>query len=91
MSQQISVECLLKRVDENLTLQIPLADGGDKLVPLARAIGQVIGDNLVVIVLPWLADILRIGDGSLVVVDNHNGKFNITRSAKNDDPQLKPD
>ena len=87
MSQQVSVECLLKRVDGNLTLQIPLADGGDKLVPLARNIGQVIGDNLVVVVQPWLAEILRIGDGSLVVVHNYNGRFNITRSAKNDEPE----
>src|SRR5690348_6735799 len=30
---------------------------------------------------------LRIGEGSLVFVDNQNGKLNITRSAANDDPE----
>jgi len=34
-----------------------------------------------------LAEKLRIGEGSLVFVDNQNGKLNITRSAANDDPE----
>jgi hypothetical protein len=33
-----------------------------------------------------MAKRLRIGEGSLIFVDNFNGKFTITRSAKNDDP-----
>jgi len=40
-----------------------------------------------VVIQPWLAEKLRIGAGSLVFVDNCDGKFNITRSAKNDDPE----
>ena len=31
-----------------------------------------------------LAKMLRIGAGSLVVIDNRNGKFTITRGAAND-------
>jgi hypothetical protein len=73
-----------------LTLQIPLAAGGDKLAPLASGIGEVIGENLVVVIQPWLSEKLRIGAGSLVHVDNCNGKFTITRSAKNDQTKAAP-
>jgi hypothetical protein len=67
-----------------LTLRIPLEAGGDKLAPLAKGIGEIQGDNLVVIIQPWLAEKPRIGADSLVVVDNAEGKFRITRSAAND-------
>lgn len=67
-----------------LTLRIPLAVGGDKLVAPAGRIGRVDGDYLNIVIQPWLAEKLRIGAGSLVHVDNRDGKFNITRSAKND-------
>jgi hypothetical protein len=86
MSEEISLEGPLELIDGNLTLQIPLSAGGDKLAPLARGIGEVQGDNLVVVIHPGMAERLRIGAGSLVFVDNLNGKFTITRSAKNDDP-----
>jgi hypothetical protein len=62
-------------------IRIPLSAGGDQLAPVARGIGQIEGDCLCVIIRPWLAEKLRIGEGSLVVVDNKNGKFKITRSA----------
>jgi len=58
-----------------LTLRIPLAAGGDRLAPLARGIGDTDGEYLNVVIPPWLAGKLRIGAGSLVVVDNKNGKF----------------
>ena len=84
MSEKISLEGPVELIDGKLTLQIPLVAGGDKLAPLARGIGQVDGENLNVVIQPWLAEKLRIYAGSLVVVDNDNGKFTITRSAKND-------
>jgi hypothetical protein len=83
----VSLEGPVELVDGELVVRIPLSAGGDKLAPLARGIGQVIGDCLVVEIRPWLAEKLRIGEGSLVVVDNRNGKFTITRSASNDSPQ----
>jgi hypothetical protein len=86
MSEEISLEGPLELIDGKLTLQIPLSAGGDKLAPLARGIGEIQGDNLVVVIHPGMAERLRIGAGSLVFVDNLNGKFTITRSAKNDDP-----
>jgi hypothetical protein len=87
MPDKISLEGPVELIDGKLTLQIPLAAGGDKLAPLARGIGEVIGENLVVVIKPWLAEHLRIATGSLVHVDNYNGKFAITRSAKNDGPK----
>ena len=69
-----------------LILRIPLGAGGDKLAQLARGIGETDGENLNVLIQPWLAEKLNLGVGSLVVVDNHSGKLTISRSAKNDDP-----
>ena len=89
MCDKISLEGPLELIDGKLTLQIPLAVGGDKLAPLARGIGEIKGDNLVVVIQPGMAERLRIEAGSLVFVDNLNGKFTITRSAKNDDPSRK--
>ena len=82
MSEKISLEGPVELIDGRLTLQISLAAGGDKLGPLARGIGEIDGENLNVVIQPWLAEKLRINVGSLVVVDNYNGKFTITRSAK---------
>jgi len=85
MSEQISLEGPVELIDGKLTLQIPLVAGGDKLAPLARGIGEILSQDLVVVIQPWLAEKLRIGVGSLVHVDNYSGKLTITRSAKNDD------
>ncbi len=85
MLNVISIEGPVELLDGQLVLQIPLVAGGDKLAPFAKGIGEVDGDFLNVVVQPWRADKLRISAGSWVVVDNCNGKFTITRSAKNDD------
>ncbi len=84
MEDSVSIEGPVEMIDGNLTLRIPLSVGGDKLAPLARGIGRIEGDCLCVVIKPWLAEKLRIEAGSLVVVDNKNGKFTITRSAAND-------
>ncbi len=90
MTEPISLEGPVELVGGKLTLLIPLTAGGDKLAPLAAGIGEVVGQDLVVVIQPWLAEHLRIGAGSLVHVDNCNGKFTITRSAKNDGPEATP-
>jgi hypothetical protein len=87
MNDAISLEGPVELVDGKLMVRIPLAAGGDKLAPLARGIGQTDGEYLNVVIQPWLAEKLRIGAGSLVFVDNKNGKFTITRSAANDEPK----
>lgn len=84
MTDPISLEGPVELVDGRLMVRIPLAAGGDKLAPLARGIGETDGEYLNVVIQPWLAEKLRIGEGSLVFVDNKNGKFTITRSAAND-------
>ena len=86
MSDFIYLEGPVERVDGQLILRIPLAVGGDQLAPLARGIGTTNGVYLNVVILPWLAEKLRIEEGSMVVVDNQNGKFTITGSAANDEP-----
>lgn len=86
MTDPILLEGPVELVDGKLMLRIPLEAGGDKLAPLARGIGEIDGEHLNVVIQPWLAEKLRIGAGSLVFVDNKNGKFTITRSAANDEP-----
>ena len=84
MPDVISIEGPVELIDGDLMIRIPRSAGGEQLAPYARGIGQIEGDYLCVIIQPWLAEQLRIGEGSLVVVDNENGKFTITRSASND-------
>jgi len=86
MTDVISIEGPVELVEGQLVFRIPLAAGGDKLAPLARGIGETDGEYLNVVIKPWLAEKLRLEAGSLVFVDNKNGKFTITRSAANDEP-----
>jgi hypothetical protein len=87
MPEPISIEGPVELIDGKLTLRVPLEAGGDQLAPLARGIGKIDGEFLDVVIQPWLAEKLRIEAGSLVFVDNKNGKFTITRSAANDEPR----
>jgi hypothetical protein len=84
MQDSVSIEGPVELVEGQLMLRIPLSAGGGELAPLATGIGEVKDDYLCVVIQPWLAEKLRIGEGSLVVVDNDEGKFRITRSARND-------
>jgi hypothetical protein len=81
--EPISIEGPIELVDGELCLCIPLDVGGAELAPLARGIGEVKGDVLVVTIPAWMAVQFEIAEGSLMVVDNANGKFTFTRSAKN--------
>lgn len=80
----VSIEGPVELVDGRLMLRIPLEAGGEALAPFARGIGESDGEFLNVVIPEWLAEQLRVTVGSLVVVDNRNGKFTITRSAEND-------
>ena len=81
-----SLQGPVERVAGELVIRIPLAAGASAFVAIARGISRVENGFFIVTIQPWLADKLRIGEGSLVIVDNENGKFNITRSAANDEP-----
>lgn len=69
---------------DELQVRIPLADGGRHLVRFAKGIGTVVGDELVVVIPPFIAESIKIRQGSIVVVDNHERKFRITRDEVND-------
>ena len=83
MDDFISIEGPVELIDGDLMIRIPLSEGGKELAPLARGIGSIQGDCPCVVIKPWMAEKLRIGNGSLMVVDNRNGKFTITRSSAN--------
>ena len=87
MSDPVSVEGPVERVAGQLVIRIPMSAGGDRLAPYARGIGETDSEHLTLVIPPWLADKLRIGAGSLVVVDNNSGKLTITRSAANDESE----
>ncbi|HEY1802577.1 MAG TPA: hypothetical protein VGG46_16745 [Terriglobales bacterium] len=67
----------VEKIDGKLTLLIPLEAGGRELIECSRGISEVEGEYLKIVIPEWLAGMLRIEDGSLVSVDNENGKFNI--------------
>lgn len=81
----VSVEGPIELLDGKLVLAIPLDVGGDVLATYAKGIGTIENDCLVVEIRPWLAEKLNVQAGSLVVVDNEEGKFRITPSPANDD------
>ncbi len=77
MSQFVSVNGPVERSGNGLVLRIPLSVGGEQLSEVASGIGRIDGDHLVVAIPEWLATTLRIAEGSVIDVDNADGKFNI--------------
>jgi hypothetical protein len=59
---------------------------GPALRLFAKGVGEIDGEFVKVVLQRWLAEKFRIGAGDLVIVDNMNGKFTITRRATNDEP-----
>ena len=78
----VSLEGPVEKVGDDLVLLIPLSAGGDELSEVARKISTVEDGVLKVVIPVWLAEKLHIQAGSLVLVDNRNGKFNITPTSK---------
>ena len=77
MSKTISIGGPVEEIDGQLMLRIPLEAGGTELASVARGIGEIRGELLVVVIQPWLAEQLGLFAGSAVIVDNEGGKFNI--------------
>jgi hypothetical protein len=73
VAEAVSLEGPVEIVDGELAIVIPLDAGGAVLAPFAKGIGQIDGEFLKVVIQPWLAEKLRIGAGSRVIVDNLNG------------------
>ena len=78
MDSITSLEGPIENVDGKLVLRIPLAAGGQELIACSHGIGVIDGDYLTIIIQPWLADKLKVSTGSMISVDNRNGKFNIS-------------
>ena len=78
MSENItSLSGPVELVNGRLMLQIPLAGGGDQFIDVSRGIGVVVGDELHVTIPDWLAKRLGIVEGTVVDIDNRDGKLNI--------------
>jgi hypothetical protein len=77
MDKFISIQGPIEKIDGKLTLMIPLAVGGQELFEYARGISVIEGEFLKVVIRDWLAEKLGISEGTLVDVDNEDGKFNI--------------
>ncbi|HKW57394.1 MAG TPA: hypothetical protein VJN42_08550 [Candidatus Acidoferrum sp.] len=77
MENVMALEGPVLKVNGQLMLLIPLADGGAELIECSRGISEVQGDFLKIVIPEWLAGLLRIEEGDLVRV-SADGKLNIT-------------
>lgn len=77
MENVMALEGPVLKVNGELMLLIPLADGGAELIERSRGISEVQGEFLKIVIPEWLAGILEIEEGDLVRVSN-DGKLNIT-------------
>ena len=80
--KKISIRGPLESVDGKMVLLIPLEAGGRDLAPFTKGIGGVSDGYLKIEIRPWLAEKLDVHVGSLVDVDNIEGKFQITRTGE---------
>jgi hypothetical protein len=84
MDNVTSLKGPVETIDGKLVLFIPLEAGGSALLPFAKGIAVVDGDDLKVTIPEWLAPKLGIKDGSQVQVDNQDGKFKIRLADANE-------
>ena len=77
MDNVTSLQGPIEKIDGKLTLLIPLEAGGDQFVVCSKGISGIQGEYLRITIPEWLSGMLRIEEGSMVSVDNENGKFNI--------------
>jgi hypothetical protein len=61
----------------NLSYESHLKLAASELIECSRGISEVEKDYLKITIPEWLAGMLRIDEGSLVSVDNRNGRCNI--------------
>ena len=75
----VSLQGLIKSEGDKLVLRVPLNAGGAQLNLVASGISVIDGDDLVIIVPPWLAEKLQIVEGTKVCVEDRSGIFNIVK------------
>jgi hypothetical protein len=72
----VSLQGPVEKIDGRFILRIPLESGGRELIDCSRGISEVKGGYLEITIPDWMAGMLRIDAGSIVSVDNRNGKCN---------------
>jgi hypothetical protein len=75
--EETSLQGPVLMVNGQLTLMIPLEDGGAELAACSRGISEVAGPCLKIAIPEWLAGMLRIDEGDIVRVSNWDGKLRI--------------
>ena len=75
----VALEGPVERRGDRLVLRVPLAEGGERLKAAARETAYEEDGSLVVVLPEWLAERMRLHEGSAVHVDNRWGKLNISR------------
>ena len=77
MKDVFSLQGPLQKEDNKLVLRIPMEAGASNFLECSRGIAEIDGEYLKIVIPEWLAGMLRINEGSVVSVDNANGKLNI--------------
>ena len=77
MADVISLSGPVESLNGGLVLMIPLDAGGSELAEVARGIGVIDGEFLRITIPQWLAKKFGLREGSMVSVNNLDGKFNI--------------
>jgi len=77
MENITSLQGPVEKIDGKLVLYVPPSAGGDQFIACSKGISEEEGQFLKVVIPEWLAGMLRVENGSLVNVDNKDGKFNI--------------
>jgi len=77
MDDVFSLQGPVQKEENKLVLRIPMGAGASNFLECSRGISEIEGEYLKIVIPEWLAGMLRIDEGSLVSVDNANGKFNI--------------
>ena len=75
--EETSLQGPVLMVNGQLTLMIPLEDGGAEVTDCSRGISEVAGPCLKIAIPEWLAGVLRIDEGDIVSVSNWDGKLRI--------------
>jgi len=75
--EETSLQGPVLMVNGQLTLMIPLGDGGAGVADGSRGISEVAGPCLKIAIPEWLAGVLRIDEGDIVRVSNWDGKLRI--------------
>ncbi len=71
----------IEREGSRLVIRIPLDAGGEQLRLVCEAISEIDADDLVVPIPDWLAEKIQVSEGTMVYVDDRDGKLNITKAA----------